>query len=244
MVMILIQEVIVIPILRIDIKTASQAIKKEPLKSKNGLGSKMDNSKLKFTIKIFFALLIIVAPAGVAFLLGYGGVDKVVSLFSQIFVLNLVILFIYELVLGIRLLSFFLSKRVVPQNPNFVLIAGVFILLIVLPPISAKAFRRYGALARLKFINDKNLCDSLLRDATSLYAKTGDDVVFVDGEQLPESFRLLGAESARVQGGTNPLVDISTSGRPYNTGWLVTPSKSSGNMPPNAIKIKDHIYRY
>jgi hypothetical protein len=62
-------------------------------------------------------------------------------------------------------------------------------------------------------------------------------------EQLPESFKRLGAINAVIDGDTKTRIILYTCGRPIPSGWILTETNSNLCCDGGIIKIYDGIYR-
>lgn len=195
--------------------------------------------------KSYFLYAAYAALPGLAvFLLGYGGVERSISVFFQIYFLSLVALLFYDGLLFFRCLHAAIHKTASPCFGRFVVITGTLLCLALLTPALSKALRRSGALVRLKVSGGDAFCAQLLSDASRLTTATGDRVASISSNQLPRSFRRIDGESARIQGGKRGQANIQTSGRPYATGWILVPDGSSEIVGSDAIRVTEHIFRY
>lgn len=197
---------------------------------------------MSVTIKMFLLVVYVASPAVAVFFLGYGGFERLVGIFFQLFILSLVVLLLYDGYLLVRCIRAGIHREVSPSLLRFVLITCVFLIFASLAPVLSKPLRRCGAATRLNALGGESFRAQLLGDASILMASTGNEVAFLPYEQMPESFRRIDGVSARVQSGAYAQVNIQTSGRPYATGWILLPEEASHLV--NEVKVADSIYRY
>ncbi len=198
---------------------------------------------IKFFLFLPFASAYVTLPLVAAFLLGYGGFERIASALMQVSIFSLVFLALYDGGLFVHCLRAGIRRKVSPLLLRFVVVTCILLFVVfsslVLP---TTPLRRCGAVTRLNNLGGESFRAQLLSDALELTANTEEERVSLPYEQMPESFRQLEGMSAIIQRGPNGHVAIKTSGRPYATGWILFPEQDPHVV--NEIKVADGIYRH
>jgi len=225
--------------LRGDMAAVVLAPRKEAFQSVSGHGSRRMSKTIHLTvIGVYLAFPFLVNAVN-------GSGINTVYVFNAflLYILSSALLLVYWLRLVWR--ACFGGVEAFSENKAAIVVMAImFIVGWGVSPIVAKSVRRSGALIRLNSFGGDAFCDRLLSDAALLAQKAGGDSKLIPKESLPDSFRQLGGISARVSGSSNWTVEIVTSGRPINSGWILTQNSGIGRERTSNIETKDRIFRY
>lgn len=196
---------------------------------------------MRCTLKLVLLCAYVLVPSASVFLLGFGGFDRFVSVLFQVFILSLILLFLHGTVLIVRCIRARTRSERAPPLRRLAVLGVMFLSLALLALVFPRHLRQLGATSRL-YLKGYEFRYELLSDVEKLTSTHADGVTFYSHEQMLESFRQLGGESVRVQGGVHAHVNIQTGGRPYGTGWIIVPSGSLHEA--SEIRVTEGIYRY
>lgn len=185
-------------------------------------------------------------PNLAAFMLGYGGMDKDVSTLFQVFIGSLLLLVMYDIYVFVVCLWHAAHKTIHRFLTRFITISAMLLYLVLVAPRLSPWFGRLGADTRLRVAGGDVFCSRLFDDVDRLLSEAETQhtsCLYIEKHNLPESFRQLGAMSAKVYTGSKAQVVLETSGRPYRTRWILVPSGSEATITRPQVKVRPRIYR-
>lgn len=206
-----------------------------------GLGNQ--NMKCPY-IAITFVLAYTVLCAVCLIFLGFGHSEAVARAILGLFPIAMFAVLAYSLWILIRCIYAAMIYRARAEWNHGIMLLAVFVLCLLGDYLFRPTLYRIGAEMRMHSSGGDSFRAALLADSANLIALSPHQVMFIGEDALPDTFRQLGAEYARVEVGDKPFVRLHTSGRSFKSGWILAPEGGLLDVAKGAVMVEDNVYRY